>query len=95
LSRIFVEQDKLLDAVKLLENVPQEEIKAKLDVLRPIAPVPDYPAGYYSEYIHVNLDSKAKYIFYTMDQSYPSITIYQTDAMRCKNSSQSLSRLHK
>ena len=73
LSRIFVEQDKLLDAVKLLENVPHEEIRAKLDVLRPIAPVPDYPAGYYSEYIHVNLDSKAKYIFYTMDQSYPSI----------------------
>ena len=73
LSRAFVEQDKLLDAVKLLDSVTDPEIKAQLDVLRPVAPIPDYPAGYYSEYIHVNLDSKAKYIFYTMDGSYPSI----------------------
>lgn len=73
LSRAYVEQDKLLDAVKLLDNVSHPEIKAQLDVLRPIAPDPDYPAGYYSEYIHVQLDSKAKYIFYTMDGSYPSI----------------------
>lgn len=73
LSRVFVEQDKLMDAVNLLDNVPQPEIKAQLDVQRPVAPVPDYPAGYYSEYIHVNLDSQAKYIFYTMDSSYPSI----------------------
>lgn len=74
LSRAYVEQDKLLDAVRLLDNIPQPEIKAQLDVLRPIAPVPDYPAGYYSEYIHVNLNSKAKYIFYTLDGSYPSIS---------------------
>ena len=73
LSRAFVEQDKLLDAVKLLDGVTDPEIKAQLDVLRPVAPIPDYPAGYYSEYIHVNLDSKAKYIFYTLDNSYPSI----------------------
>ena len=74
LSRAYVEQDKLLDAVRLLDNVSQPEIKAQLDVLRPIAPVPDYPAGYYSEYIHVNLDSKAKYIFYSLDGTYPSIS---------------------
>lgn len=73
LSRAYVEQDKLLDAVKLLDTVTHPEIKAQLDVLRPVAPIPDYPAGYYSEYIHVKLDSRAKYIFYTMDGSYPSI----------------------
>lgn len=74
LSRAYVEQDKLLDAVKLLESVPHPEIKAQLDTLRPIAPVPDYPAGYYSEYIHVTLDSNAKYIFYSIDGIYPSIS---------------------
>lgn len=73
LSRAYVEQDKLMDAVRLLETVTDPKIKAELDVLRPIAPVADYPAGYYSEYIHLNLDSKAKYIFYTTDGSYPSI----------------------
>lgn len=73
LSRAYVEQDKLLDAVKLLDTVGQAEIKAQLDVQRPIAPVPNLAAGYYSEYIQVNLDSRAKYIFYTLDGSYPSI----------------------
>lgn len=72
LSRAYVEQDKLLDAVALLESVTDPEMKAQLDVLRPIAPVPDSPAGYYSEYIHVTLNSKAKYIFYSMDGTYPS-----------------------
>jgi len=73
LSRAYVEQDKLLDAVKLLDNVSHPKIKAQLDALRPVTPEPDYPAGYYSEYIHVQLDSKAKYVFYTMDGTYPSI----------------------
>ena len=73
LSRAYVEQDKLMDAVRLLDSVNDPQIKAKLDVLRPIAPIPDHPEGYYSEYIHLNLNSKAKYIFYTLDSSYPSI----------------------
>ena len=73
LSRVYVEQDKLMDAVRLLENISDPQIKAELDVLRPIAPVPDHPSGYYSEYIQLHLDSKAKYIFYTLDGSYPSI----------------------
>lgn len=73
LSRAYVEQDKLLDAVKLLDNISHPQMKAELDAMRPIAPAPDYPAGYYSEYIHVTLDSKAKYIFYSMDETYPSI----------------------
>ena len=73
LSRVYVEQDKLMDAVHLLDSVSDPQIKAKLDILRPVAPIPDQPEGYYSEYIHLKLDSKAKYIFYTLDSSYPSI----------------------
>ena len=66
LSRAYVEQDKLLDAVQLLDNIGHPQIKAKLDVERPIAPVPDRAAGYYSEYIRIHLNSEAKYIFYSM-----------------------------
>lgn len=79
LSRTFVEQDKLLDAVKLLDNVSNAEIKAQLDAQRPIPPVPSHPVGYYSEYVQVSLDSRAKYIFYSTDGSYPSIkgAVYQ------------------
>ena len=73
LSRVYVEQDKLLDAVNLLDHISNPQNKAELDVQRPIAPVPDRAAGYYSEYVQVNLDSKAKYIFYSLDEAYPSI----------------------
>lgn len=79
LSRTYVEQDKLLDAVKLLDNVSHPEIKAELDAQRPVAPVADMIEGFYSEYIQVTLESRAKYIFYTMDGTYPSIngTLHQ------------------
>ena len=79
LSRTYVEQDKLLDAVNLLDNLGNPEIKAILDAQRPVAPVPDAPGGYYSQYIQVQLDSAAKYIFYTADGEFPSInkTLYQ------------------
>jgi len=79
LCRAYVEQDKLLDAVNLLEKLSDPEIKAVLDAQRPAAPVPDAAGGYYSQYIDVHLDSAAKYIFYTTDGEYPSIKgpVYQ------------------
>ena len=73
LSRTYVEQDKILDAVKLLDSISHPEIKVQLDAERPVAPVPNMAAGFYNEYIQVKLDSRAKYIFYTLDRSYPSI----------------------
>ena len=73
LSRAYVEQDKLLDAVNLLDNVRDPAIKAELDALRPQAPRSDYKAGYYSQYMDIHLESNGKYIFYTVDGSYPSI----------------------
>ena len=79
LSRTYVEQDKILDAVKLLDSISHPEIKAQLDAERPVAPVPNMATGFYNEYIQVKLDSRAKYIFYTLDRSYPSIDglVYQ------------------
>ncbi len=73
LCRTYVEQDKLLDAVNLLEKLGNPEIKAILDAQRPAAPAPDAAGGYYSQYIQVNLQSAAKYIFYTTDGEFPSI----------------------
>ena len=74
LCRTYVEQDKLLDAVNLLDKLSDEEIKAVLDQQRPAAPVPDADGGYYSQYIQLNLKAnKSKYIFYTTDGEFPSI----------------------
>lgn len=74
LCKAFVEQDKLLDAVALLNNVSDPSIKAELEKQRPAAPVSDYDAGYYSQYMDIHLTSTdSKYIFYTTDGEYPSI----------------------
>lgn len=73
LSRCFVEQDKLLDAVNLLQSLPASDLRTQLDTLRPSAPAPDQQAGFYNHYIELCLESEdAKYIFYTTDGTYPS-----------------------
>ena len=79
LSRAYVEQDKLLDAVNLLENISNPQLKAQVDALRPSTPAADYAAGYYSQYMDIHFSSTGKYIFYTTDGDYPSTkgSVYQ------------------
>ena len=59
LCKTYVEQDKLLDAVNMLNNVKNETIKAQLDMLRPSAPTcspdPIVSGSYYSQYITVKV----------------------------------------
>lgn len=74
LCKTYVEQDKLLDAVALLDNVTHAEIKAQLNIARPTAPACNYAAGYYSQYMDIELDSSADLLYYTLDGEYPSIT---------------------
>ena len=45
LCRTYAQQDKLLDAVSLLDNITDPEIKAQLDQLRPSAPAANYEPG--------------------------------------------------
>ncbi len=71
LCRTYVEQNKLLDAMNMLDNITDPAIKAELDALRPVAPQADQPAGYYSQYIEVALTSSGT-ILYTTDNEFPS-----------------------
>lgn len=73
LCKTYVEQDKLLDAVSMLANIPDASIKAELEAMRPTAPEADYPSGYYSQYISVALSSSEGTLYYTTDGDYPSI----------------------
>ncbi len=73
LCRTYVRQDKLLDAVNMLDNIRDPELKAKLDDMRPSAPAADYAPGFYSQYMDIHLSSGAPTIYYTMDGTYPSI----------------------
>lgn len=75
LCRTYVEQDKLLDAVALLENLPNDQIKAVLYAKRPVAPEPDHAPGFYTQYIQVALSNSQGITYYTTDGEYPSVTM--------------------
>ena len=72
LCKTYVEQDKLMDAVSMLENISDPEMKAALDALRPTTPSSSHEPGFYSQYIDVELTSSGT-LYYTTDGEYPSI----------------------
>ncbi len=71
LCQTFVEQDKLLDAVNMLDMISDSALRAQLDKLRPAAPLPDPAPGFYSEYISVSMDT-AGTTYITTDGNYPT-----------------------
>lgn len=73
LCRTYVEQDKLLDAVTMLDHVSNPEIKAQLDALRPSVPVATPASGFYSQYVTVTIESNSGTLYASVDGEYPSI----------------------
>ena len=71
LSRTYVLQGKLRDAVMMLENV-SGDMKQTLQQLRPATPTASYPSGSYDQYLSVELDAEGSTIYVTTDQDYPS-----------------------
>ena len=76
LCQTYLEQDKLRDAVLLLDQISDPTIKQQLDALRPAAPVSDAPSGTYMQYISVSLSGSGQ-IYMTTNDDYPSL---HTDA---------------
>ena len=72
LCKTYVEQDKLLDAVSLLDKITNPDIKAEIEAQRPDAPISNYEPGYYSQYIDVTLYAAGK-LYYTTNGEYPSV----------------------
>ncbi len=73
LCKTFVEQDKLLDAVQMLEMVNNKAIKAELDALRPQAPTASLESGTYHKYLSVSLSSTSGKLYCSTDSQYPSL----------------------
>lgn len=73
LCKTYVEQDKLLDAVNMLDNIGDPKIKAEIDAMRPAAPTSDPVSGFYSQYIPVSLHASTGTLYYTTNGEYPSI----------------------
>ena len=72
LCRTYVEQDKLLDAVNMLNNIADPAIKAELEALRPAAPVSTPAPGFYNQYIDVELSCESGTLYFTNNGEYPS-----------------------
>ena len=76
LCNTYVEQNKMLDAVNMLDSISNKTIKGQLDAMRPAVPSADYESGLYSEYIAVSLSSGSGIgtIYYTLNGDFPSQT---------------------
>ena len=74
LCRVYVAQDKLLDAVQMLDRVTDPGALAALSGLRPAAPALQPESGYYTDYISVSADSEYPVVYLTVDGEYPSMS---------------------
>lgn len=72
LCKTYVEQDKLLDAVNMLDNITNEQIKQQLDAMRPAAPATSPEPGFYSQYISATLESSGGTIYFSTNGQYPT-----------------------
>ena len=75
LSKVYVEQDKLLDAQQMLDGISDPTVKEAMDAKRPAAPVLSPESGFYSEYIDVEVScpDPNNTCCCSMDGSYPSL----------------------
>ncbi len=73
LSKVYTEQDKLLDAAELLDHITDYELKKEIDALRPAAPTPSHPAGEYHEYASISFSSTDGVAYIREGSEYPSI----------------------
>ena len=73
LCATYVEQDKLMDAVAILDKISDPAIKAELDSLRPAVPVLSMAPGYYTEYITLEMTAEGSRLYVSQDGEYPSV----------------------
>lgn len=73
LCKTYVEQNKLRDAVTMLDKVGNKQVKAQLDAMRPQAPTASAATGTYNQYLQVEFTFEAEEMYVTKDRDYPSI----------------------
>ena len=72
LCKTYLEQDKLRDAVLMLDKVADPEVKAQLDAMRPAAPVASAQSGTYMQYISVELTGEGT-LYVNLQEDFPSL----------------------
>lgn len=82
LSQVFVAQDKLRDAVALLDNISDPELSAQLQSLRPDTPTASLPSGIYHENLSVLLQSGEGTLYLSPAPEYPSTGVHLDDHLK-------------
>lgn len=72
LCKTYVEQDKLMDAVMMLDTIADPQVKREIDAQRPQIPKADPVQGHYNSYISVKLSSPGNKVYYTVGSDYPT-----------------------
>lgn len=72
LCNTYVEQDKLLDAVTMLDSITNPQIKEEIAKLRPSVPTASPEPGFYSQYISVTISSENNTVYASPSGIYPS-----------------------
>ena len=73
LSKLFVEQDKLYDATKMLDGITNKDIKAQLELMRPATPTCSRKEGEYSQYIKVDVLAASGTLYVNTSSPYHSM----------------------
>lgn len=73
LSQTYIEQDKILDAVKLLNGITNPEVLAALEEMRPAAPTASPEPGFYNQYISVSVSGEGGTLYVNPIAEYPSV----------------------
>ncbi len=71
LSSVYVAQDKLFDAQKMLDSITDSAVRAEIDAVRPAAPVFTPAAGEYDERIALSFESDSA-VYYSLTHEYPT-----------------------
>lgn len=72
LSNVYIKQNKLLDALNLLDNITDPILKQELDNMRPAPPTANYQDGEYNSYISLSFESQGNMVYVTANGKYPS-----------------------
>lgn len=73
LCKTYIEQDKLKDAVTMLDNVTDPDIKAQLLTLRPQIPTASHASGTFDQYFTVTVEAPSGKLYLTSDGTYPTL----------------------
>lgn len=73
LCKTYLEQNKLRDAVTMLDKVGNKQIKEQLDAMRPEAPTASAKSGPYTQYLQISFSGSSGTIYLSANGDYPSL----------------------